>query len=48
MLGGTVIAIRLMGSRSTGTAFAIASLNASDPAILKLISEESTLWNFPS
>ena len=32
----------------SGAAFAIASLNASEPAILKLISEESTLWNFPS
>ncbi len=37
-----------MGSRRTGPALAMASRKASDPAILKLISEESTAWNLPS
>jgi hypothetical protein len=32
----------------TGEAAAIASWKPSDPAILKLISEESTEWYFPS
>ena len=31
-----------MGSRSTGDAFAIASLKAIEPAILNAISDEST------
>ena len=37
-----------MGSSSTGPALAMASLKASDPAILKLISDESTGWYLPS
>ena len=37
-----------MGSSSTGLALAIASRKPSEPAILKLISDESTAWNLPS
>ena len=36
------------GSSTTGRASLIAALKASRPAILKLISEESTEWCFPS
>ena len=39
---------REMGSSKTGLALAMASRNPSEPAILKLISEESTEWNLPS
>ena len=45
---GTVTSSREMGSSSTGPALAMASLNPSDPAILKLISDESTGWYLPS
>ncbi len=34
----------MIGSRSTGLAFSIASLNAIDPATLNAISDESTEW----
>ena len=38
----------ITGSRSVGRHFGTASLNASEPAILKDISEESTSWYWPS
>ena len=38
----------LTGSSRIGSAFAIASLKPIDPAILKLISDESTEWYLPS
>ena len=37
-----------MGSSITGPALAMASRKASEPAILKLISDESTGWYLPS
>ena len=37
-----------MGSSSTGLARLAASLKASDPAILKAISDESVSWYLPS
>ena len=45
---GAVTTSSLTGSSRIGVAFAIASLNPSDPAILKLISDESTEWYLPS
>ena len=45
---GTITTSSLIGSSRIGPAFAIASLNPSEPAILKLISEESTEWYLPS
>ena len=48
MAAGTVTSRREIGSSSTGPALAMASRKASAPAILKLISEESTAWNLPS
>ncbi len=45
---GAVISTAMIGSRIVGPALSIASLNASEPAILNAISEESTLWYLPS
>ena len=45
---GTEISTAITGSSITGSAFAYASRNASEPAILNAISEESTLWYEPS
>ena len=39
---------REIGSSSTGPALAIASGTRARPAILKLISDESTAWYLPS
>jgi len=41
---GIVTSTFMIGSRSTAPAFAIASLNAMDPAMWNAISEESTSW----
>ena len=48
MVAGTVTSSSEIGSSSTGPALAMASRKASDPAILKLISDESTGWYLPS
>ena len=49
MLAGTVTSRRETGSSdASAPALAMASLKASDPAILKLISDESTGWCLPS
>ena len=45
---GTVTSSSEIGSRITGEALAIASRKASRPAVLKLISSESTVWYLPS
>ena len=45
---GIVTSTFMIGSRITGWAFGIASLMASEPAILNAISELSTSWNEPS
>ena len=45
---GTEISTAITGSSITGSAFVYASRNASDPAILNAISDESTLWYEPS
>ena len=45
---GTVTSSSMIGSSSTGSAFEYASLNAIDPAILNAISDESTVWYWPS
>ena len=45
---GTVTVTFMIGSKSTGSAFLIADLNAIEPAILNAISEESTSWYEPS
>ena len=42
LASGTVTTSSLIGSSRIGPALAIASLNPSEPAILKLISERST------
>ena len=41
---GTLISTLMTGSSSVGLHLATASLKASEPAILKAISEESTSW----
>ena len=43
-----VISTFMTGSRMVGPALAMASLKASEPAILNAISEESTSWYWPS
>ena len=43
-----VISTFMIGSRMVGTQEVMASLNASEPAILKASSEESTSWYEPS
>ena len=45
---GTATSSRMIGSSSTGSAFAYACLNAIEPAILNAISDESTVWYDPS
>ena len=45
---GVVTSSSMIGSRSTGSAFSYADLNAIEPAILNAISEESTVWYEPS
>ena len=45
---GMVTSTLMIGSRIAGSAFSKASLMASEPAILKAISDESTSWNEPS
>ena len=45
---GTVTLICEIGSNSTGPACSIAALKPILPAILKLISDESTEWYLPS
>ena len=48
LASGAITTSSLIGSSRIGVAFAIASLKPSDPAILKLISDESTEWYLPS
>ncbi len=43
-----LISTFITGSRMVGLALAMASLKASEPAILNAISEESTSWYWPS
>ena len=45
---GVVMVTFIMGSNRTGLALSTAFLNASEPAILNAISDESTAWNEPS
>ena len=45
---GIVTSTRIIGSSTTGLAFATASLIAIDAAILNAISDESTSWYEPS
>ena len=45
---GAWIATFMIGSRIVGFARSIASLYASEPAILNAISDESTSWYWPS
>ena len=45
---GTTTSTSMIGSSRRGLAFAQASLNAIEPAILNAISEESTSWYEPS
>jgi hypothetical protein len=45
---GVVISTFMIGSKSVAPAFAMASFQASEPAILNAISEESTSWYWPS
>ena len=45
---GTAISTFITGSRRVGRHLAMASLKASEPAILNAISEESTSWYWPS
>ena len=47
-LSGMDTLTRAMGSSSTSFNFSQAALKASEPAILKAISEESTVWKEPS
>ena len=45
---GVTTSTAMIGSSSTGLARLAASLSASEPAILKAISEESVSWYLPS
>ena len=45
---GIVTSTRIIGSSTTGSAFATASLTAIEAAILNAISDESTSWYEPS
>ena len=45
---GTVTSTFMMGSSRVGLAFSSAALNPKEPASLKAISLESTLWCLPS
>ncbi len=45
---GAMTTTSLTGSSRIGSALAMASLNPIEPAILKLISDESTEWYLPS
>ena len=48
LASGAITTSSLIGSSRIGDALAIASLKPSEPAILKLISDESTEWYLPS